>query len=290
MLACFELTDSRRLGITTDNESARYLMTCERQSTLEVAGIELPALRNHIPCMAHVIQVALDAFMSSLGVKGRPKSWEAHECAPWFGENEGIDIGTSQSRQQEGNARINNVSAMRPGLAKIIEKICISWYFESSESDLHMAETGCGNDYADTGSSKRAHLLWQIHSPHRGTSDYAYEQTLELNTGVPWGAYQLLEFRRKWLQNPKYHDYRPLFLTQDEWTIVKYITEVKGPLRYWTLRMSKKHTVTLHHVITVYNDMFDHMDGMMRALAKKMTQWKENLFFAVKFAGQKLFK
>jgi len=54
--------------------------------------------------------------------------------------------------------------------------------------------------------------------------------------------------------------------------------------------MSKRHTVTLHHVITVYNDMFDHMDGVMRALAKKKTQWKEDLFFAVKCAQQKLFK
>jgi len=52
--------------------------------------------------------------------------------------------------------------------------------------------------------------------------------------------------------------------------------------------MSKRYTVTLHHVITVYNDMFDHMDGVMRALAKKKTQWKEDLFFAVKLARRKL--
>jgi len=54
--------------------------------------------------------------------------------------------------------------------------------------------------------------------------------------------------------------------------------------------MSKRHTVTFHQVITVYNDMFDHMDGMMQALAKKMTPWMENLFYAVKLAGQKLSK
>ena len=51
--------------------------------------------------------------------------------------------------------------------------------------------------------------------------------------------------------------------------------------------MSKWHTVTLHHIITVYNDVFDHMDSVMRALAKKKTQWKEDLFFAVKLARQK---
>jgi len=37
----------------------------------------------------------------------------------------------------------------------------------------------------------------------------------------------------------------------------------------------------------MYNDMFDHMDDVMRALVKKKTQWKEDLFFAVKLALQK---
>jgi len=36
--------------------------------------------------------------------------------------------------------------------------------------------------------------------------------------------------------------------------------------------------------------MFDNMDGVMWALAKKKTQWKEDLFFAVKLARQKLSK
>jgi hypothetical protein len=122
----FELTDGRLLGIKTDNASSSYSMTRELQLTLEASGIEWPAFRNHIPCMAHVIQLALGAFKSSLGVKGRTKSWEAHECDQQFGENESIDIGKSQRLRKEGNDRINKVSAMRPGLAKIIEKVRIS--------------------------------------------------------------------------------------------------------------------------------------------------------------------
>jgi len=76
--------------------------------------------------MAHVIPLALGAFISSLGVKGRTKSWEAHERDQQFGENESIDIRKSQRLQNEGNARINKVSAMKPSLAKIIEKVHIS--------------------------------------------------------------------------------------------------------------------------------------------------------------------
>ena len=54
--------------------------------------------------------------------------------------------------------------------------------------------------------------------------------------------------------------------------------------------MSKRHRVTLHHVITVFNDMFDHMDGVMRALSRKKTPWMEDLFFAVKVNRQRLSK
>jgi len=103
-------------------------------------------------------------------------------------------------------------------------------------------------------------------------------------------GYRIREFTRKWLQNPKYAEYRPLFTTQDEWTIVKYVMEVLGPFQNSTLWMSKSHTVSLHPVISVYNEIFDHMDGVMRALAKKKISWKEDLFFAVKLARQKLCK
>jgi len=95
--------------------------------------------------------------MSSLSVKGRTKSWEAHEHAQQFGENESIDIGKSQRLRNGGNARINEVSAMRQGLAKIIEKVRISWYFESPEADHHKAEKACSINYANTWSPKRVY-------------------------------------------------------------------------------------------------------------------------------------
>jgi len=111
-----------------------------------------------------------------------------------------------------------------------------------------------------------------------------WNSTLESLVHLYW----LRELTREWLKNPKYGDYWPLFTTQNEWTIVKYLMEVLQRFWYWTLWMSKRHTFTLHHVITVYNDMFDHMDGVMRALAKKKTQWKQDIYVVVKFAWQKL--
>jgi hypothetical protein len=80
MLDRFELTEGHFVGITTDTASTNYSMIRELQSTIEASGIEWPALRNHISCMAHDIQLAAGAFMSSLGVEGRMKSGEALEC------------------------------------------------------------------------------------------------------------------------------------------------------------------------------------------------------------------
>ena len=119
----FELSDGRLLGITTDNASSNYCMTWELQSTLETSGIEWSALRNHVPCMAHVIQLCLGAFMSNLGVKGCTKAWDAHEHDEQFGENEGAPTTNIQKQWKISHARIHKVVAMNPGLAKIIEKV-----------------------------------------------------------------------------------------------------------------------------------------------------------------------
>jgi hypothetical protein len=119
------LTNSRLLAITTDNASSNYLMISELPSTLEVSRIEWVAFRSHILCMTHVIQLAQGAFICSLGVKGRTKSWEAHERNQQFGENESIDVGKSKRLRIEANARINKVSAMKTGVAKIIDEVRI---------------------------------------------------------------------------------------------------------------------------------------------------------------------
>jgi hypothetical protein len=64
--------------------------------------------------------------MSSLSVKGHTKSLEAHECHQQFGEIQITDSGKRERLRTEGNARMNKVSAMGPGIATIIENECIS--------------------------------------------------------------------------------------------------------------------------------------------------------------------
>jgi len=171
-----------------DNTSSNYSMTRELQSTLQATGIEWPALGNHIPCMAHVIELALGAFMSSLGVKGCTKSWEAHERDQQFGENAITHIGKSQRLRKAGNARINEVSAMKPGLPKIIEKVRISRYSENSKTDHRIAANASCVDYIDTWSSKWVYWLSKSQCTNSSASYDGCENTVEFDTGVAWGS------------------------------------------------------------------------------------------------------
>jgi len=107
--------------------------------------------------MAHVIQRAVGAFRGSLSVKGCTISWEAHERDQQFEENESTDNEKSQRLRKEGNFRINTLSAMKPGLAKIFEKVRMSKYSENSETDRQIAANASCVKYVDTWTSKQVY-------------------------------------------------------------------------------------------------------------------------------------
>jgi len=130
----------------------------------------------------------------------------SHERDLHFGENDSIDIGRSQRLRKEGNARINKVLAMRLCLAKIIEKVHISRYFESLETHLHIAENtsilitltpGHQNKFIDCHNAKVPIAVLPIIDVNTW-----WNSTLEL-LGQ---AYRLRQFTCEWLQNPKYTD------------------------------------------------------------------------------------
>ena len=73
---------------------------------------------------------------------------------------------------------------MRTGLAKIMGTVRTSRYFESPETDLHIAQNACCIDYTDIWSSKRVHWLLKSYSPHWATSDFGCKDTLQLYSGV----------------------------------------------------------------------------------------------------------
>ena len=121
VLSRFGLDGMSLLGITTDNASSNYSMTNCLEKLLEnISGeSEWSAEQNHVPCMTHVIQLALGAFMNLLGVKSRHKSWEDTER-----EKIGRQSGSCNSRRKRGGgARVEMVGLLEPGFNKIIEKV-----------------------------------------------------------------------------------------------------------------------------------------------------------------------
>ena len=111
----FGLTDGRVLGITTDNASSNYAMVKELQRSLKAMEVDWSAAQNHIPCMAHVIQLALAAFMKSLGIQGRNRSWEDGVRDALTEEQGG--------KKKMGGCRIAKIEILKAEFNKIIEKV-----------------------------------------------------------------------------------------------------------------------------------------------------------------------
>ena len=139
---------------------------------------------------------------------------------------------------------------------------------------------GCWNEFIDCQNTKvRIAVIPMVGvKPQCNSTPESLEQ-----------AYQFEVFTHQWLKNPKYKDYWPLFTTQDEWTIVKYVIEDSRTFHCWTLSMSKWHMV-LCITSAVYNDTFDHKDGVMQAFPQVKNHSKEDLSFTVQVARQQLNK
>jgi len=175
---------------------------------------------------------------------------------------------------------------MRPSLAKLIEKVSISRHFEKPETDLHIAENACCIDYTDTWASKQ--LLWLSKSERTNcvNTEYKCEDPVEFETGVVWACLMIGRIHLQVASESKIQQL-PATPHNTEWMDHHqvYHGSFKANLTPW---MERAHTGTLDHAITVYNDIFDHMDAIIRALAKKKRQSKENLYFAMEVAQQML--
>jgi len=184
-------------------------MIWELPSTLVGSCILWPAMKTHRQCMAHVIRLAIGVFIGSLGVTGCSNSWEAHECDQQFDGNEISHIAKSQRPWKEANARINKLSAMRLGLAKITENICFSRHSEWPETDNQIAENACCIDYTDTWSSKWNHCLCKSQSTNCNTIHYGCKNTVDSTLELLQRVYRLQEFTGKWVKNPRFTDCQP---------------------------------------------------------------------------------
>jgi len=85
----------------------------------------------------------------------------------------------------------------------------------------------------------------------------------------------LREFAKDWLQT--YAEFTPPGSTPEEWRQIEYILEILQPIRFWTLWMSKRRSVTIYRVFQVYQDIFDHLEMQISKLERKRMQWKVDI-------------
>jgi len=64
-------SQDRILGFTTDSASNNRTLTADLNNAWSLGSVEWCEVENHIPCMAHVIQLILGAFMSSIKVESQ---------------------------------------------------------------------------------------------------------------------------------------------------------------------------------------------------------------------------
>ena len=96
--------ESQLLGFTSDSASNNGTLATALSDALNQLSVDWDCDHNHIPCMAHVVQLVLGAFMDHLKIKSK-------------GENVPANFKESY---------VNKVASMEAGFYKTVEKVSSS--------------------------------------------------------------------------------------------------------------------------------------------------------------------
>jgi len=86
------------------------------------------------------------------------------------------------------------------------------------------------------------------------------------------------------------HQYVQFKLDQEEWCQVDYLLLITKPFFDLTNVLSKTQDVTVHHVFSIYNKLFSHLDAAEKKLKCKAVPWKKRMLQALQAAKEKLSK
>ena len=126
VLKRYNIDNDRFLGMMSDNMSSNFTMSAGIERAMAIMGHQWSSANNHMPCMAHVIQLALGAFMSKLQIAGR-ESYYQEEQRDQLVEVEGLGPGGRGKM-----SRIERFKLMPKGFKKTIEKVSIAGYCAKS--------------------------------------------------------------------------------------------------------------------------------------------------------------
>ena len=119
VLTEYDIQD-RILGFTTDSASNNKTLLHAQNSEWSSQSIEWSQLENHIPCMAHIIQLILGAFMSSIKVKSKDGHMPSGFKADYLEKVIRLDNGFHKT--------VEKVIYLKPYMLIRIPQICTNTY------------------------------------------------------------------------------------------------------------------------------------------------------------------
>jgi hypothetical protein len=86
------------------------------------------------------------------------------------------------------------------------------------------------------------------------------------------------------------NQYAHFKLNKEEWRQVEYLLLVTKPFFDFTNVLSKTRDCTVHHIFSIYNRLFTHLEEAEKKLRYKRVRWKKSMLQALQLAQKKLSK
>ena len=86
------------------------------------------------------------------------------------------------------------------------------------------------------------------------------------------------------------NQYAQFKLNSKEWRQVEYLLLITKPFFDFTNVLSKTRDCTVHHICSIYNRLFTHLEEAEKKLRCKRVYWKKSMLRALQLAQKKLTK
>lgn len=86
------------------------------------------------------------------------------------------------------------------------------------------------------------------------------------------------------------NQYTQFKLNDEEWRQVEYLLLITKPFFDFTNILSKTRDCTVHHIFSIYNRLFTHLEEAEKKLRYKRVHWKKSMLRALQLAQKKLSK
>lgn len=86
------------------------------------------------------------------------------------------------------------------------------------------------------------------------------------------------------------NQYTQFKLNNDEWRQAEYLLLITKPFFDFTNVLSKTRDCTVHHIFSIYNRLFTHLEEAEKKLRNKRVYWKKSMLQALQLAQKKLSK